>query len=173
MIGRAALGNPWVFSTGWPSGRVVARMRGLHRHLELVSQYIGYPGTANFQPGFRNHRLGRLSPVGLWREKGGLFRAPGSNSLLGALRALWPNFFSRVIGGVLPGLGPRGCVTPGVLTPLFYLPRGSGGTLFGEPPGLLVEGKTLPGGGKKRFRVPAGFETSCWVFSPSGETSAQ
>ena len=39
MIGRAALGNPWVFA---PKGRpdsLLMRMAGLQRHLQLIDKY--------------------------------------------------------------------------------------------------------------------------------------
>jgi nifR3 family TIM-barrel protein len=41
MIGRAALGNPWVFQPAGPPNVLDNRMRGLRRHLELVRRY--YP----------------------------------------------------------------------------------------------------------------------------------
>ena len=41
MIGRAALGNPWVFQSAGRPHRLDQRMAGLKRHLELVRKY--YP----------------------------------------------------------------------------------------------------------------------------------
>jgi tRNA-dihydrouridine synthase B len=41
MIGRAALGNPWVFQSAGRPHRLDQRMTGLKRYLELVSKY--YP----------------------------------------------------------------------------------------------------------------------------------
>jgi len=39
MIGRAALGNPWVFRPDGTPATLPPRMAGLRRHLELASQY--------------------------------------------------------------------------------------------------------------------------------------
>lgn len=39
MIGRAALGNPWIFSPEGPPVTLIGRMSGLKRHLELIQQY--------------------------------------------------------------------------------------------------------------------------------------
>jgi tRNA-dihydrouridine synthase B len=39
MIGRAALGNPWVFHPDGPPATLSLRMAGLRRHLELARQY--------------------------------------------------------------------------------------------------------------------------------------
>lgn len=39
MIGRAALGNPWVFRPSGPPATLTLRMTGLRRHLALASQY--------------------------------------------------------------------------------------------------------------------------------------
>lgn len=39
MIGRAALGNPWVFQPAGPPTALDQRLRGLRRHLELVRRY--------------------------------------------------------------------------------------------------------------------------------------
>ncbi len=41
MIGRAALGNPWIFQPDGPPNGLDQRMMGLRRHLELVRRY--YP----------------------------------------------------------------------------------------------------------------------------------
>ncbi len=41
MIGRAALGAPWIFSsTINPQPSINLRLRALHRHLQLIEQYI-------------------------------------------------------------------------------------------------------------------------------------
>jgi nifR3 family TIM-barrel protein len=39
MIGRAALGNPWVFSKGGTPTILAKRMEGLANHLKLIQQY--------------------------------------------------------------------------------------------------------------------------------------
>jgi len=39
MIGRAALGNPWVFSPEGSPVTLLGRMNGLKRHLELIQKY--------------------------------------------------------------------------------------------------------------------------------------
>jgi tRNA-dihydrouridine synthase B len=40
MIGRAALGNPWVFTPAGAPVTISGRMDGLRRHLELIRQYF-------------------------------------------------------------------------------------------------------------------------------------
>ena len=39
MIGRAALGNPWVFSPEGIPTSLAKRMTGLKRHLELIQEF--------------------------------------------------------------------------------------------------------------------------------------
>ncbi len=39
MVGRAALGNPWVFSPEGTPGTLIGRMNGLRQHLELIQKY--------------------------------------------------------------------------------------------------------------------------------------
>ena len=39
MVGRAALGNPWVFSPEGTPGTLIGRMNGLRHHLELIQKY--------------------------------------------------------------------------------------------------------------------------------------
>jgi len=39
MIGRGALGNPWVFSPDSTPASLAKRLEGLRRHLELIQQY--------------------------------------------------------------------------------------------------------------------------------------
>jgi nifR3 family TIM-barrel protein len=39
MVGRAALGNPWVFSPEGTPGSLIGRMNGLRHHLELIQKY--------------------------------------------------------------------------------------------------------------------------------------
>jgi len=39
MIGRAALGNPWVFSEKGRPNSLAIRMKGLQRHLQLIEQH--------------------------------------------------------------------------------------------------------------------------------------
>jgi len=39
MVGRAALGNPWVFSPEGPPFSLLGRMNGLRHHLELIQKY--------------------------------------------------------------------------------------------------------------------------------------
>lgn len=51
MIGRAALGNPWIFSPAGPPDTLTLRIAGLKRHLNLISRYLptteGLAGTKN------------------------------------------------------------------------------------------------------------------------------
>ncbi|MCF6291399.1 MAG: tRNA dihydrouridine synthase DusB [Desulfobacterales bacterium] len=40
MVGRAALGNPWIFSSRDRPDTLSLRLSGLHRHLELAARYL-------------------------------------------------------------------------------------------------------------------------------------
>lgn len=43
MIGRAALGNPWVFSPAGPPGTMALRLVGMQRYLELINRHYQEP----------------------------------------------------------------------------------------------------------------------------------
>lgn len=52
MIGRGALGNPWIFSAGGPPATLAQRLEGLHRHLQLIRHYSNPETTL---PKIKNH----------------------------------------------------------------------------------------------------------------------
>jgi tRNA-dihydrouridine synthase len=39
MIGRAAMGNPWIFSSKATPETIIERMEGLSIHLEIISKF--------------------------------------------------------------------------------------------------------------------------------------
>ncbi|MDD3814547.1 MAG: tRNA dihydrouridine synthase DusB [Desulfocapsaceae bacterium] len=55
MIGRAALGNPWVFSPGGKPSDLASLMDGVFRHLELIEESV----TTDHMPGDIKNHLGR------------------------------------------------------------------------------------------------------------------
>lgn len=55
MIGRAALGNPWVFSPGGKPTELSPLLDGVFRHLELIEQSL----PTDYMPGCIKNHLGR------------------------------------------------------------------------------------------------------------------
>mgnify|MGYP002795025386 CR=1 FL=1 len=55
MIGRAALGNPWVFAPGGKPAELSGLLDGIFRHLELIEQSL----PAGYMPGSVKNHLGR------------------------------------------------------------------------------------------------------------------
>lgn len=55
MIGRGALGNPWVFTPAGRPGNLTDILPGVHRHLQLIEQHL----PADHLPGSVKNHLGR------------------------------------------------------------------------------------------------------------------
>ena len=56
MIGRGALGNPWVFKESGRPGDMPSLLQGVHRHLELIELFL--PSTDRLLGSIKNH-IGR------------------------------------------------------------------------------------------------------------------
>jgi nifR3 family TIM-barrel protein len=86
MIGRAALGNPWVFTPEGIPTSLVKRMAGLRRHLEIIQEFSNPDRTL---PKIRN-QAGRYFKgiVGGSSIRGQIYQARSFNEILKLAQSL-------------------------------------------------------------------------------------